>query len=730
MLGLALLSLPAFAQEAAAHRVAGWVYDAESGAPLGGTEILCEGPGPSRSLLTEADGSFSVLLPEGEWVLTAMELDHLPLGQAFALSGPLSEPLVFRLEPYAARVMVVNYTEEEPVSTRHVVDAEEVSLVPGAFNDPVRVVASLPGAARPSFGSSQLIIRGGNEDDTAVFVDGVKVPVVYHVGGYRSILHPSLISEVGYLPGGFPSRYGRATSGVVDIKTRTDFEESWELHAQADILDASVAARGKIGEHIGVAASFRRSYIDGILLAAGFDFLSPFWSDYQLQLQSLDTGPHTLRFFVFGLEDRIGVEGEGFGLTTKYTSHRAVLSYVYEPSERWRTLIQPTVGWDDEGLDLGTAISIEEKGVRVGLRAETAFKATPRWRFSGGMDLEASNLEMKANLPEIPGLGDDAPFNTGSAQRWMWSPDPYLETQARPLQGSDRLILTAGLRYETLVREGLDPVGRLSPRGTFRWQLRPGTIIKGGSGLYHQAPDASVLAFSPDNWLDLEEAWSSEFGLEQEILGQASLNVIGFYRSMDTLYSQATGGGFGPGGGGFTDEGIGRAYGLEVLLKKQNTGPLFGWISYTYARSERQDHPSTDATWVPFDYDQPHNLVVVGGYRFRQDWDLSGRFQYTSGNPYTPYDGAVYDLTGGSYSPVQSDIVNGARMPAYYALDVRVGKTFHWERADLETSFTIMNLIKGENPEGVQNSYDYTEEAYVSGLPILPTPGIDLTLHL
>ena len=76
---------------------------------------------------------------------------------------------------------------------------------------------------------------------------------------------------------------------------------------------------------------------------------------------------------------------------------------------------------------------------------------------------------------------------------------------------------------------------------------------------------------------------------------------------------------------------LGRAYGLEVLLRRQSKTGLFGWISYTLSRSERY----RDGDWVPYDFDRPHLFNLVAGLPLRRNWDLGLRLQYQSGRPTT-----------------------------------------------------------------------------------------------
>jgi len=97
----------------------------------------------------------------------------------------------------------------------------------------------------------------------------------------------------------------------------------------------------------------------------------------------------------------------------------------------------------------------------------------------------------------------------------------------------------------------------------------------------------------------------------------------------------------------------GRAYGLEVLLRRQAQNGVFGWISYTLSRSERD----RSGVVAPYDYDRTHLLNLVVGVPLRRNWDLGMRAQYESGEPATTTYG-----------------YNTARNEGYLRFDVRVDK--------------------------------------------------------
>ena len=42
----------------------------------------------------------------------------------------------------------------------------------------------------------------------------------------------------------------------------------------------------------------------------------------------------------------------------------------------------------------------------------------------------------------------------------------------------------------------------------------------------------------------------------------------------------------------------------------------------------------------------------------------------------------------------------------------------------------LLNVVHGENPEGIQYNYDYTEHTWIEGLPFIPSPGVQAEIHL
>ena len=221
-----------------------------------------------------------------------------------------------------------------------------------------------------------------------------------------------------------------------------------------------------------------------------------------------------------------------------------------------------------------------------------------------------------------------------------------------------------------------------------------------------------------------EHAIHYTFAVEQGILPGLMAEATGFYKQLYDLVtvndnlvlrdgkpvSERVG-----------NDGIGRIYGGEFLLRQSVSKWFFGWISYTLMRSERKDCATCD--WRLFDFDQTHILVVALHAYLPRGFEVGVRFRYVSGYPYTPSYGGWYDADTDVYSPAQGK-VNTARLGAFHQLDLRIDKTFLFQRWLLKIYLDIQNIYDHQNPELSQPSYDYTRNQPITGLPIIPSFGI------
>jgi outer membrane receptor protein involved in Fe transport len=241
------------------------------------------------------------------------------------------------------------------------------------------------------------------------------------------------------------------------------------------------------------------------------------------------------------------------------------------------------------------------------------------------------------------------------------------------------------------------------------------------TGIFHQAPDTAALSAVFGNpTLTLERAIHVSAGGQWKITPTLSMELVGFYKWFDHLItrSELTSP---PEAQELNQDEVGRAYGGQFLLRQELTKGFFGWIAYSLSRSERKDHSNTP--WRLFDYDQTHVLTVIASYTIGAGWEAGARFRLTSGLPYTPVTSAYYDASGDDYQPLFG-AQNSGRMPPFIAFDVRVEKTFTFQRVKLSVFADVQNVTNQQNPEEVVYNFNFSHRSYITGLPILPVAGL------
>jgi hypothetical protein len=177
-------------------------------------------------------------------------------------------------------------------------------------------------------------------------------------------------------------------------------------------------------------------------------------------------------------------------------------------------------------------------------------------------------------------------------------------------------------------------------------------------------------------------------------------------------------------------QGEGKAYGIEVLLRK-NKGILNGWLGYTYARSlirfesEFKEEQINNGDFFPSNYDKPHDISFVGNYKLTKRFSLSTNFVYQTGRP-TTYPIGTYVYRGQGYAFYSNR--NEFRIPDYYRMDVSFNVEGNHKIKKFAHSFwnlSIYNLFGRKNPYSV---FFVTEngqvKSYKSTIFSVPIPTI------
>ncbi len=308
----------AFAQTGA---IEGTVRD-ERGRPLSGATVRIEGE--SIGGVSRADGTYSVRnVPVGErWALVT-NLGYEMVRRRLSVQAGVISRLDIEMKESALQLQGVEVRadgkRQQQSDTRASVtkiDPREAKYLPGAAEDVMRSLRSLPGVVAPNDFSAQLVVRGSGPDQNLIIIDDMEVFNPYRLYGFVSMFNPETISDITLLSGGFPAKYGDRLSAVLDVTNR-EGEAKGALNGKLNtsVTNANLMFEGQLPGVLngGWLLSARRTYYDLVLgpiarsmnLVDG-DIAFPNFLDVQFKAVVAPWASHS--FVVNALSSRDGTE--------------------------------------------------------------------------------------------------------------------------------------------------------------------------------------------------------------------------------------------------------------------------------------------------------------------------------------------------------------------------------------------------------------------------------------
>ncbi len=603
---------------------------------------------------------------------------HAPV-EAKIAEPEVAKPAAHGAAP-APQEVTVHGDRPEPSRTV-TLSRSEVRQIPGVFGDPFRAIEIMPGVTPIVSGLPFFFVRGAPPGDVGYFLDGVRVPYLFHVGAGPSVIHPGLIDTVDLYPGGYPARFGRFSGGIVSGET---LKPATELHGEYNVrlFDAGALAELPFADGRGtILLSGRYSYTGALLTLLSSNTVLNYW-DYQGRASYKLTPHDTVSVFAFGAYDYLGQKVPNGPTQTVFGAdfHRVDLRYDHALGSNGNLRLAATGGIDSTAADPTSSV----RDRMIGLRSELVYRLAPALTFRGGTDVEADRYDVVADLSQLNG-----------AQAQVASLFPSRTDLAIGTRGdfvidvTRRLTVTPGARFDFYSSEGATAVS-IDPRIAARTVITSRTRLLVALGLAHQPPAfvIPIPGVQPGGLRGglqdaVQESMGFETDLGQQTTATATVFHNGFFNMSDVLSvtppqisgcppgsfpsgtlsgdpeTQPTGNGrcgqrFPPGtvggdrsgGGGqavqsqgdvqtaqaFATRARGTAYGVEFFLKRKLTNRIGGFVSYTLSRSTRsangQDFIAT--------FDRTHVLNAAVAYDLGHNWRAGTRVTFYTGLPKAP----------------------------------------------------------------------------------------------
>lgn len=636
-----------------------------------------------------------------------------------------------RRQPGAATVMTLR--------------GEELTTVPGTLGEPTRVVATMPGVARTPFGLGFFVVRGASFENTGFFIDGFPVPLLYHFGAGPAVISSRLVGQLDFYPGGYPLQYGRFSAGVISLDTRPPPTDRPFLEFSVDVLKASAMAVVPFDHGRGsIAIAARRSYYE-LIAPLIVDGVNLSYTDYQVRADYRFSSRSRVSLFWFGSQDaldRTAATGSGQTVAEQqssisYVFHRLIAKYEHGLPNQMQLSLSTMLGVDDTrftNIEPGQQTqSFQSTGFILGERATLRVPTGRHATTSFGLDVLTISFDADLRVPlddnigAVPPPASDPMVLAFRPRLTELSVSPWIEEQLRygPVE------LTAGLRLDRLEYAAVK-TWTYDPRAVLRVRAGDRVTVVGATGFFHQAPPFFQLVpqvRNPD--IVPQRSLQSSVGVELNLPWNLEARVTGYLNEMYNL-QRSTSGVATQGGtlqrSNVVDDGQGRAFGLEVMLRRRLDHGVYGWVSYTLSRSERRQEINGAVVWTPFAFDQTHVLNLALSWDINTRWRVGARFQLATGSPRRRVTGSYFDADTDSFRPVllprQVDDSDTERLPTYHQLDVRVDYRFRWGPLRMSAYLDVINAYFAQNTENWVYQYDYARRVPFPGLPILPALGL------
>ena len=738
---LLFISIQLFA--APRHTISGTITDATTGESLIGASIMVnEMPGTGAS--TNAYGFFSLTLNDGKYTFTISYLGYKPSILPLDLSE--NKLLNFKLEPDTREleeVEIVALRKNDNITSTNIgverLAVKEISKIPVIFGeaDILKTLKLTPGIKSVGEASGGFYVRGGNSSQNLILLDEATVYNADHLLGFFSTFNSDAIKDIQMFKGTAPAEYGGRISSVLDVKMNDGNNQSHQVGGGIGLISSRLNLEGPIvKDKSSYLLTARRTYADLFLKLSSDELIN----NNQLYFYDLNAKIN------FRIDDRNRLYLSGyFG--------RDVFEFQKRFGINWGN-ITGTLRWNhlwSENLFSNTSLIYSNYDYKVNVIQDAGFSLTSiikNWNLKHEFQYypdSKNTLTFGVNSiyhTIIPGqleTTEDSDFTpTRLQEKFAVDNGIYISNIWKP---SFNLNINYGIRLATYHLFGpgdfysyeqgqvkdttnyakgkiVQSYYNFEPRLNIAYVIDERNSVKASYSRNTQnlhLVSNSTSALPTDIWLSSSNNIKPEIG-DQISLGyfvnfredKYQLSTEVYYRWMQNQIDLKNGADINANEyvEGELLFGIGRAYGLEMLLRKKQ-GKLTGWIGYTFSRTERLIDGINNNNWYPARQDITHDLSIVGIYDLNKRWSVSATWVYNTGNAVT-FPSGKYLINGNvQYYFTER---NGYRMPDYHRLDIGATMTLKkTKKYESSLNFSVYNAYGQKNPFTIDFEQDELE---------------------
>lgn len=723
---LQMLNLTAFA---GSKTYFGHVLDAVSGEVLIGAVITVKGQ-PQAGTVSNEYGFYSITLNDTANVLVASFAGYKSVEISLTTTSREMQDIILTTAGVLKEVVVKSGNVKNLQNAQMGVEKlniEEIKAIPVLFGekDVLKTLQLLPGVKSAGDGNSGFYVRGGGADQNLVLLDEAIVYNPSHLLGFFSTFNSDAIKDVTLYKCAMPAQYGGRLSSVEDIRMNDGNAKAYHVGGGIGLIASRLNIEGPLGSDKGsFLVTGRRTYADAImnLWQSNNDKKKLYF--YDLNLKANYRISERDRIYISGYfgQDKLGL-GSDFGLN--WSNKTATLRWNHVFSSKLFSNTSLIYADYNYVVNINPGMGDIEMKSEIrdwNLKEELSFYKSARASYKLGLNVIhhtvtpgkiinttagyefalqdrksiESALYFSGNLKINPTLNIDYGVRV-SAFAALGAGDYYL------LNNQKHITDTINYYDGQIVKTYFVPEPRLS----VSQMLSSGASIKfsyARNAQFLHLISNSTSANPTDKWISsnntIKPGISDQLSLGYYKIfhdGSYEFSAETYYKSMKNEIDYKDGADVYGSDAVETQllTGIGRAYGIELLLKKK-TGKITGWIGYTLSRSERRIDGINSGDWYAMRQDKTHDISIVGIYSLTPRWTLSGTFVYSTGN--------AVSFPSGKYNTAGNTVFyyterNGYRMPAYHRMDIAATRQLsHTKRFKSEVSLGVYNVYAHDNP--------------------------------